>query len=43
MNIGAESATHIEKSHTICHCQIDELDRFNIGNIDHVSKDVILS
>ncbi len=43
MNIGAESATHMEESLTICRCQVDELDRSDIGDIDHVSEDVVLS
>ncbi len=42
MNIGAESATHKEKSLTICRCQVDELDRPDISNIDHVSEDIVL-
>ena len=41
MNIGAESATYMEKSFTICCCQVDKLDRSDTGNIDHVSKDVV--
>ncbi len=41
MNIGAESATHIKESLTICCCQVDELDCPNIGDIDLVSKDII--
>lgn len=43
LNIGAEFATHIEKSFTICHCQVDELNCPDIGDIDHVSKDVVLT
>ena len=42
MNIGVESTTYMEKSLTICHCQVDELDCPDISNIDHVSEDVIL-
>ncbi len=42
MNIRAESATHMEESLTICYCQVDELDCPDIGDIDHVSKDVVL-
>lgn len=42
INIGAESATHIEESLTICHCQVDILDCLDIGNIDHVNEDIIL-
>ncbi len=41
MNIGAESATHMEESLTICRCQVDELDCPDIGNIDHVSEDIV--
>ncbi len=42
MNIRAETPSHIEESVTI-HCrQVDKLDRLDIGNIDHISKDVIL-
>ncbi len=33
----------MEKSLTICRCQMDELDRPDIGNINHVNKDIILS
>ncbi len=43
MNIGAEFATHIEESLTFCSCQVDELDRPDIGDIDHVSEDVVSS
>ncbi len=43
INLGAESATHIKKSLTICRCQGDELNRPNIDNINHVSEDVISS
>ncbi len=42
MNIEAKSATHIEEFLTICHCQVDELDCPDIGNIDHVSEDIVL-
>ncbi len=42
MNIGAEFVTHMEKSLTICRCQVNELDCPDIGNIDHVSEDVVL-
>ncbi len=41
INIGAEFATHIEESLTICHCKIDELDCPDISDIDHVSEDVV--
>lgn len=41
INIEAESATQMEESFTICHCQFDKLDRSNIGDINHVRKDVI--
>ncbi len=41
MNIGAESATHMEESLTICRCQVDELDRPERGDSDHVSEDVV--
>ncbi len=43
MNIGAKSATHMEKSLTIYHCQMDELDCPEIGNINHISEDVVSS
>ncbi len=43
MNIGAESATHMEESLIICRYQVDELDCSDIGNIDHVSEDVVSS
>lgn len=43
MNIGAKSATHIEESLTIYYCQVDELDHPDIGNIDHISKNVVSS
>lgn len=43
INIRAESTIHIEKFFTICHCQVDKLDRSDIGNINHVSEDVISS
>lgn len=43
MNIGAESATHMEESLTFRRCQVDKLDCPNIGNIDHISKCDILS
>ncbi len=43
MNIGAESATHMEQSLTIHRCQVDELDQPDIGDIDHVSEDVVSS
>ena len=43
MNIGAESAIYMEKSLTICHCQVDKLDCPNISNINHVNKGVVLS
>ncbi len=43
MNIGAESATLMEESLTIRRCQVDELDRLDIGDIDHVSKNVVSS
>ena len=43
INIGVESATHIEKSLTICRCQVDKLDCSDIGNIDHINKNVISS
>ncbi len=42
MNIGAESATHIEKSLTICPCQVDKHNRPDIGNIDYVSENIVL-
>ena len=41
MNIRAESAIYLEESLTICYCQVNELDCPNIGNIDHVSEDVV--
>ncbi len=41
MNIGAESTTHMKESLTICRCQVDKLDCPDIGNIDHVSKDIV--
>ena len=43
MNIGAESAIHIKEFCTTCHCQVDKLDYLDIGSINHVSKDVVLS
>ena len=43
MNIGAESATHMEESLTICRYHLDELDHPNIGDIDHVNEDIISS
>ncbi len=43
MNIGAEFATYIEKSLTICRYQVDELDCLDINDIDHVREDVVLS
>ncbi len=43
MNIRAESATHIEESLTICRCQVDELNRPDIGDIDHISEDIVSS
>ncbi len=43
INIGAESVTHMEESLTIRRCQVDELDRPNIGDIDHVSEYVVSS
>ena len=42
MKIEAKSATQMEESLTICHCQVDKLDYLDIGDIDHISKDVIL-
>lgn len=42
INIGAKFATHIKKSFTICHCQIDKFDCPDIGNINYVKKDIIL-
>ncbi len=41
MNIGAESATHMEESLTICRCQVDKLDRPDISDIDQFSEDVV--
>ncbi len=41
MNIGVESATYIEESLTVCRCHVDEIDRPDIDDIDHVNKDVI--
>ena len=41
MNIGAESANHIEKSLFICHCQVAKYDHPDIGNIDNTNEDVI--
>ncbi len=41
MNIGAESATHMEESLIIHRCQVDELDRPDISDINHVSEDVL--
>ena len=43
INIGAESAIHIEESFTIYCCQVNELDRPDIGDIDYVNKDVVSS
>ncbi len=43
LNIEAESATHMDESLTIRRCQVDELDCPDIGDIDHVSEDVVLS
>lgn len=42
INIGAKSATQMEESFTISCCQVNKLDRPDIGNIDHVSEDVVL-
>lgn len=42
MNIIAESATHMEEFLTIGCCQVDELDCRDIGDINHISEDVIL-
>ena len=39
--MGAKSATHIKESLTIYCCQVDELDCPDLGNIDHVRKDVV--
>ncbi len=33
----------MEESLTICRCQVDELDCPDIGNIDHVSEDIVSS
>ena len=41
MNIGAEFATHIEESLIFCRCQVNKLDRPDIGDIDHDGKDVV--
>lgn len=41
-NIEAEAATYIEKSSTICRCQINKLDCLNISNINYAGKDIIL-
>lgn len=41
INIGAESVTYIDKSLTICRCQVDELDRPDIDDIDHISENVV--
>lgn len=42
MNIQAQSVTYIKESLTICHCQMDKLDHPKIGNIDDVSKKIVL-
>lgn len=42
MNIRAESITHIKESFIIYRCQKDELDHLDIGNIDHISENIIL-
>lgn len=42
MNIRAESATYMEEYFTIFYCQVNKLDCFDIGNINHVGEDVIL-
>ncbi len=43
MNIRAESATYMKESLTIRCCQVDKLDCSDIGNIDHVSEDIVSS
>lgn len=43
MNIKAASATHIEKSLSICYCQVDKLNCSDICNINHVSKNIVSS
>lgn len=43
MNIGAESANHMEESLLIRRCQVAEHDGPDIGDIDNVSEDVISS
>lgn len=42
MNIGAKFATHIQESFIICYYLVDELDCLDLGNIDHISKNIIL-
>lgn len=41
MNIESESASLIEESLTIRNYQVYELDYLDIGDINHVSEDVI--
>lgn len=41
MNIGAKSSIHMEKSFIIHHYQIDKLDCLDLGNIHHISEDII--
>lgn len=41
MKIRAKFAIHIEESLIICHCQVDQLDFPNIGNIAYVSKYIV--
>ncbi len=43
MNIGAEFTIHMEESLTIRRYQVDEFDRPDKGNIDHISEDVVSS
>ena len=42
-NIRAKSATSIEESLSIYCCQVNKLDRPDIGNIDHIKKDIVSS
>ena len=43
MNIKAESSNHMEKSLTICYCQVDQFDCSYIGDIKQVNEDILSS